>query len=56
MTLSDYAIQCRYYFGGERMKMLTTAYEKGLYGGNITDHEWVGLQEIWEDLINRTSG
>ena len=36
--------------------MLTTAYEKGLYGGNITDHEWAVLQEIWEDLINRTSG
>ena len=44
------------YFGGERMKMLTTAYEKGLYGGNITDHEWATLREIWEDLINRTSG
>lgn len=56
MTLSDYATMVDNYFGGERMKMLTTAYEKGLYGGNITDHEWFELKEIWEDLINRTSG
>ena len=56
MTLSDYAMNVDNYFGGERMKMLTTAYEKGLYGGNITDHEWFELREIWEDLINRTSG
>ena len=56
MTLSDYATTVDYYFGGDRMKMLTTAYEKGLYGGNITDHEWSTLREIWEDLINRTSG
>ena len=56
MTLSDYAMNVDNYFGGERMKMLTTAYEKGLYGGNITDHEWATLREIWEDLINRTSG
>lgn len=56
MTLSDYATSIDNYFGGERMKMLTTAYEKGFYGGNITNHEWVDLREKWEDLINRTSG
>jgi transglutaminase-like putative cysteine protease len=56
MTLSDYATNIDNYFGGERMKVLTTAFEKGLYGGNITDHEWRVLREIWEDLINRTSG
>lgn len=56
MTLSDYAKSVDNYFGGERMKMLTTAYEKGFYGGNITEHEWVVLREIWEDLINRSSG
>jgi len=56
MTLSDYATTVDYYFGGDRMKMLTTAYEMGLYGGNITDHEWSTLREMWEDLINRTSG
>jgi len=56
MTLSDYAVGIDKYFGGERMKILTKAYEKGLYGGDITDHEWANLCEIWEDLINRTSG
>jgi hypothetical protein len=56
MTLSDYATNIDNYFDGERMKILTIAYEKGLYGGNTTDHEWAILQEIWEDLINRTSG
>jgi len=56
MTLSDYAMNVDNYYGGERMRMLTTAYEKGLYGGNITDHEWATLREIWEDLINETSG
>ncbi|HJF34095.1 MAG TPA: transglutaminase domain-containing protein [Sporosarcina psychrophila] len=56
MTLSDYAVNVDNHFGGNAMKVLTTAYEKGLYGGNTTDHEWAGLQEMWEDLINRTSG
>ncbi|KAA0941683.1 transglutaminase domain-containing protein [Sporosarcina sp. ANT_H38] len=56
MTLADYAKNVDLYFGGDRMKMLTNAYEKGLYGGNITDHDWLELNEIWEDLINRTSG
>ncbi|WP_318618136.1 transglutaminase domain-containing protein [Sporosarcina sp. YIM B06819] len=56
MTLSDYATTVDDYFGGRRMRQLTTAYEKGLYGGNTTDHEWGLLQEIWKDLINRTSG
>ena len=56
MTLSDYAVNIDSTSVGDRMKLLTTAYEKGLYGGNITDHEWITLREIWEDLINRTSG
>ncbi len=56
MTLSDYAKNVDNYFGGERMRLLTAAYEKGLYGGNTTNHEWVKLREVWEDLINRTSG
>ncbi|MER2089802.1 MAG: transglutaminase domain-containing protein [Sporosarcina sp.] len=56
MTLSDYAMSVDKYFGGERMITLTKAYEKGLYGGDITNHNWVVLKEIWEDLINRSSG
>lgn len=55
MTLSDYAMTVDDYFGGNAMKKLTSAYEKGLYGGNTTDHEWADLQKIWTDLINRTS-
>ncbi|MFJ7936776.1 transglutaminaseTgpA domain-containing protein [Sporosarcina sp. NPDC096371] len=56
MTLSDYAMTVDDYFGGDGMRKLTTAYEKGLYGGNTIDHEWAVLREVWEDLINRTSG
>ena len=37
------------------MQKLTTAYEKGIYGENRTEHDWQRLQELWEDLINRTS-
>ncbi|WP_342506550.1 transglutaminase domain-containing protein [Sporosarcina sp. FSL K6-2383] len=55
MTLSDYATTVDDYFGGNAMRKLTSAYEKGLYGGNTTDHEWADLQKIWTDLINRTS-
>ncbi|MEK5037015.1 DUF4129 domain-containing transglutaminase family protein [Sporosarcina sp. FSL K6-3457] len=55
MTLSDYAKTVDTHFGGDGMRKLTAAYEKGLYGGNTTDHEWASLQEVWEDLINRTS-
>lgn len=56
VTLTDYASTVDDYFGGDTMKLLTTAYEKGLYGGNTTDHDWASLKEMWEDLINRTSG
>ncbi|MBE1556731.1 DUF4129 domain-containing transglutaminase family protein [Sporosarcina limicola] len=56
MTLSEYAIEIDEFFGGEKMRVLTQAYEKGLYGGNTTDQEWGNLKEMWEDLINRTSG
>lgn len=55
MTLTDYAETVDDYFGGDTMRVLTTAYEKGLYGGNTTEHDWGHLKEIWEDLINRTS-
>jgi hypothetical protein len=54
-TLLKYAIQVDAYFGGDSMQRLTTAYEKGIYGENRTEHDWQRLQELWEDLINRTS-
>ena len=55
MTLTDYAAIVDDYFGGDTMRLLTVAYEKGVYGGNTTDHDWASLKEMWEDLINRTS-
>ncbi|WP_172373618.1 DUF4129 domain-containing transglutaminase family protein [Sporosarcina jiandibaonis] len=54
-TLLKYAIQVDAYFGGDTMQNLTTAYEKGIYGENRTEHDWQRLQELWEHLINRTS-
>ena len=54
-TLSTYAIRIDGHFGGDRMQMMTTSYEEGIYGGNRTNHDWQRLQEMWEDLINRTS-
>ena len=56
MTLSSYAVQVDTYFGGDTMRRLTLAYEKGLYGNETTEHDWLQLQKMWEDLINRTSG
>lgn len=55
MTLNDYAKNVDAHFGGNQMRSLTTAYEKGLYGANTTEHDWISLKEMWEDLINRTS-
>lgn len=56
MTLNKYAANVDAHFGGNRMRTLTEAYEKGLYGANTSQHDWVFLKEMWEDLINRTSG
>lgn len=53
-TLSLYAKQIDSYFGTKDMKVLTEAYEKGLYGGKIEDQQWRQLRESWENLINRT--
>lgn len=55
MTLAEYAKTVDKHFGGHRMGMLTEAYERGLYGGYTNHDDWTGLQEIWEDLINRAS-
>ena len=55
MTLNKYAEIVDAHFGGNRMRTLTEAYEEGLYGANTTEHDWVFLKEMWEDLINRTS-
>lgn len=54
-TLSTYAMRVDKYFGGDVMRRLTEVYEKGIYGEDKSEHDWLRLQELWEDLINRTS-
>ncbi|MEV9641810.1 transglutaminase domain-containing protein [Mammaliicoccus sciuri] len=51
MTLSQYAILVDEQYGGERMRMLTDAYEKAIYGNDRTSQDWIKLNEVWEDLI-----
>ena len=53
-TLSAYADRVDNYFGDNLMKKLTIAYEEGIYGENRESQDWQRLQEMWEDLINRT--
>ncbi|MEK3936561.1 transglutaminase family protein [Sporosarcina sp. FSL W7-1349] len=55
-TLADYAKEVDRHFGGTSMSLLTIAYEKGFYGGETADHDWMNLQKIWEDLIKKTVG
>lgn len=54
-TLSIYATKVDQHFGGQQMTELTIAYEKGIYGESRESQDWQRLQEMWEDLINRTS-
>ena len=54
-TLSTYAIRVDKYFGGDVMRKLTEVYEKGIYGEDKSEHDWQRLQELWENIINRTS-
>lgn len=54
-TLAVYAIRVDRYFGGDRMRKLTAAYEKIFYGEIKEDIEWQRLQEVWEDLVLMTS-
>ena len=55
-TLTDYATQIDGYFGGNHMKKLTSAYEKGFYGGNKKEVDYALMRESWENLINQLSG
>ncbi|MDV6378359.1 transglutaminase [Sporosarcina sp. GW1-11] len=54
MTLSHYAKVVDEKYGGDRMRMLTQAYEKGVYGKDDQSQEWQKLNEVWEDLIIST--
>ncbi|ARD47832.1 DUF3488 and DUF4129 domain-containing transglutaminase family protein [Sporosarcina sp. P33] len=55
MTLSNYANQVDERYGGERMSVLTAAYEKGIYGNDWKSQDWDKLNEVWEDLIISTT-
>lgn len=55
MTLSRYAKLVDERYGGERMVLLTAAYERGIYGNDWQTQEWDKLNEVWEDLIINTT-
>ncbi|PIC86838.1 transglutaminase [Sporosarcina sp. P20a] len=55
MTLSNYAILVDKRYGGDRMAVLTRAYEIGVYGNDWQSQEWDKLNEVWEDLIISTT-
>lgn len=54
-TLLSYAVKVDRFFGDGQMGKLTAAYEAGIYGGETESQDWQRLQEMWEDLIIRTS-
>ena len=55
MTLTNYAILVDKRYGGDRMAVLTRAYEIGVYGNDWQSQEWDKLNEVWEDLIISTT-
>ncbi|PID20506.1 transglutaminase [Sporosarcina sp. P3] len=55
MTLSNYARLVDERYGGDRMTVLTHAYEIGIYGNDWETQEWDKLNEVWEDLIISTT-
>ena len=54
-TLSSYAKTIDTYFGGNDMRKLTDAYEKGFYGDDKDSINYASLKEKLENLINRFS-
>ncbi|WP_409252670.1 DUF4129 domain-containing transglutaminase family protein [Bacillus sp. SCS-153A] len=55
-TLRSYSRYVDSFFGTREMTSLTERYERGLYGQKLTEHDWKQLQELWENLIKRTTG
>lgn len=53
-TLSNYARRVDEHFDDDQMSELTNAYELGIYGEDIENHDWQRLQLLWEDLIKKT--
>lgn len=54
-TLASFAVKVDRRFGGDHMQKITKIYEKGIYGRIEKNEEWQRLQEMWEDLIIKTS-
>lgn len=55
-TLASYAKYVDASLGETDMRKLTAAYEKGLYGNDRKDIDYVSMRESWENLINQLSG
>lgn len=55
-TLSAYAKYVDAGLGETHMRILTAAYEKGLYGNNRDGIDYISMRESWENLINQLSG
>ena len=55
-TLRSYSRYVDSFFGTREMTSLTNKYERSLYGQKLTEHDWKQLQELWENLIKRTTG
>lgn len=55
-TLADYAKLMDSYFGDYHMRKLTSTYEKGFYGGDRKNIDYISMRESWEYLIKQLSG
>ena len=55
-TLQEYAAVVDRYFETDKMSRLTDAYERSIYAGTTENIDFEEMKEIWEYLINRTTG
>ncbi|MBM7588394.1 transglutaminase-like putative cysteine protease [Bacillus pakistanensis] len=55
-TLRAYSRYIDTFFGTREMSILTSRYEKGLYGQEHSVEDWTQMRELWENLIKRTTG
>lgn len=55
-TLQEYATVVDRYFETDKMSLLTNAYERSIYADTTENIDFEEMKEIWEYLINRTTG
>ena len=55
-TLQEYAASVDRYFETDKMSRLTDAYERSIYADTTGKIDFDEMREIWEYLINRTTG